>query len=87
MDNTNPSSSLARTLGDFLPEALQEAGSERDGAPPLNDSHFANLGGGRGGTVDEVDVDRGLTGLALAGLVPGPIDRILEETNPLFQLR
>ena len=51
MDNTNPSSSLARTLGDFLPEALREADSEWDGAPPLNDSYFANLGGGRGRTV------------------------------------
>ena len=37
--------------------------------------------------MDEVDVDRGLIDLALAGLVPGLIDRILKGTNPLFQLQ
>ena len=51
MDNTNPSSFSVRTLGDFLPEAFREAGNDRDSAPPLNDSHFPNLGGGRGGTM------------------------------------
>ena len=52
MDYTNPSSSLEQTLGDFLPENLQEVDSDQDGAPPpLNDSHFPNLGGVCGGTV------------------------------------
>ena len=58
MDHANPSSFSTRTLGDFLPEALQEAGGDRDSAPPLNDNHFPRLGGGRGGTGSHGQGDR-----------------------------
>ena len=88
MDHTNPSSSSTRTLGDFLPETLREAGSDRDSAPPLNDSHFPSLGVVVvvSGVVDEEDGDKDPTGLALVDLQPGSIDHALERTSHLLQL-
>ena len=53
MVSDKPSSPML-TLGDFFLFAFQEANSDGEGAPPLlNDRHFPNLGGGRGGVVSQ----------------------------------